>query len=537
MTILLALLPDCGHDQLWLLIAAQRMGPHFNPYGPTVFESNPPLVLWLSALVVALARLLHLSLTVTFKLAVCLLATTSAVVSAKLLPGERRHSGEARISVFALPRPNPWPLAIAFILIFGAIPARDFGQRDHILTLLILPYLILAATRSSSLTLRTAVTLTAALGIALKPHQSLIPITIELLLLTQTLRVPHNSRLRLLEPTLFLLAALTYLAAIHTFAPTYLTQILPTLRETYWAFGSLTVLQLACSAIELLLLAAISLYICRRPADPAVPILLTAASAATVAYFLQGTGWYYQQLPAISLFSLALTMQLLTPRPNPVILSEVPLAVGEERSRRTPRLSASLQNSTPLSQNWLPWTAAALTLLTLTLTTCFSDFHLAPRGRFPQDLQQPQPIPDPTFFTALPPGAPVATLTTSVDDTAPPAFRYHLTLAQRYPHLWMLPAILRDQSGPTPTHPIRPAELEHLDRLQHQFMVEDLQRWHPTLILVERCEDPQVHCQVLEDRHDNLLAWFLRDPAFAQIFAHYRLLRTSGPYAAYTLSP
>ena len=64
-------------------------------------------------------------------------------------------------------------------------------------------------------------------------------------------------------------------------------------------------------------------------------------------------------------------------------------------------------------------------------------------------------------------------------------------------------------------------------------MVEDLNRWRPALILVLRCEDPTVQCQILEDRHDNLLAWFQRDAAFRAAFAQYHFLRTSGPYDAY----
>jgi len=50
---------------------------------------------------------------------------------------------------------------------------------------------------------------------------------------------------------------------------------------------------------------------------------------------------------------------------------------------------------------------------------------------------------------------------------------------------------------------------------------------------VERCQDPAVHCQVLEDRHDDLLAWFLRDPAFRQVFRNYHYLRSSGTFDAY----
>ncbi len=508
MSTLLSLLADTGHDQLWLLLAAERMGPNLNPYNATVFESNPPLAIWLSAIVVGAAHLLHLSLTVTFKFAVMLLATASAAVCAKL------------VSILhpELARNQLWFLGIAYILIFGAVPVRDFGQRDHILAILVLPYLIAAALdlsgRRLTLIPRTAITLTAALGLALKPHQALIPIAVELaILITPNLRVPHprpevlspgrvgyrahgSTVFRLLEPAIFLTSAAAYFAAIHTLAPTYLTQILPILRETYWAFGHLNLFELLLASIGLhaLLLITIALYIRSRSRSrqksPLVLILLTAGIGATLAYIAQGTGWYYQQLPAISFLALALTAALAD----------------------SSKLKAYSSRITPFS-------LGALTLLAFALTIHFSDFHITPRG-----IEQTQSTPDPTFFADLPPGTAVATLTTSVDDTVPPAFRYHLTLAQRYPHLWMLPAILRNESG-----------LTQLDRLQHQFMVEDLNRWHPLLILVARCQDPNIHCQVLEDRHDDLLAWFLRDPAFAAIFSQYHFLRSSGPYDEYRL--
>ena len=522
MTVLLALLPETGHDQLWLLLAAERMGHHLDPYGPTVFESNPPLAIWLSVLVVAFAHLLHLSLTITFKLAVSLIAGASAFVSARLL--RRLHPD--------LTRTKLWILGIIFILVFGAVPARDFGQRDHILILLVLPYLFAAAIdvgqQADRLSLfgRIAVTCVTALGLALKPQQALIAVAVE----TTLLLAAKPRRQRILEPAIFLIAGFSYIGAVRLFAPTYFTEVLPILRDTYWAIGHLTLPQLLLAAIQLLILATLALgapsfsalskrvwyggqkhTTVLRPRDPVVTVLLAAGPAATLAYLLQGTGWYYQQLPAISLFALALTMQALG-APSPAL-----------------DWTKGLD-----SETWdgiitkLPILTAALTILALALTTYFSDFHITSRG-----IEQPQPIPDPSFFADLPPNAAVATLTTSVDDTVPPAFRYHFILAQRYPHLWMLPAILRNQSGPAPRHAMPAARLAELDRLQHAFMVEDLTRWSPTLILVERCQNPAVQCQVLEDRHDDLLAFFLRDPAFAAIFVHYHFLRSAGPYDAY----
>jgi hypothetical protein len=177
----------------------------------------------------------------------------------------------------------------------------------------------------------------------------------------------------------------------------------------------------------------------------------------------------------------------------------------------------------------MPKAAAALCLLAVGLTTHFSGYPFTAERSFPIDT------PDPAFFAGLAPGAPVATLTTTVDYTVPPVFKYGLTLAQRYPHLWMLPAILRseDPHRQSLKRVLPPARVAELDTLQHAAMREDFARWQPQLVLVERCQDPLVHCQVLEDRHDDLLAWFLRDPGFGDIFAHYHYVRSSGAFDAY----
>jgi hypothetical protein len=296
-----------------------------------------------------------------------------------------------------------------------------------------------------------------------------------------------------------------YLLAIHQFAANYLTQVVPVLRDAYWAFGHLNWPQLVAESIQLHILAAMTLAAFFaagwRQTSPLVALLIAAGTAATFAYYLQGTGWYYQQLPALSFFALALTF----------------LAIDAAESRRL------------TMPRWAPAAAAALSLLALALTAYFTGYPFTPDRSFPIDT------PDPSFFAGLAPGTPVATLTTTVDYTVPPAFKFNLTLAQRYPHLWMLPSILRseDPQGAPSTHSLSPARVAELDALQHAAMREDFARWHPELVLVERCQDPAVHCQVLEDRHDDLLAWFLRDPGFRDIFAQYHYLRSSGPFDAY----
>src|SRR6185312_15777920 len=233
--------------------------------------------------------------------------------------------------------------------------------------------------------------LAAGLGLALKPHQALLPIAVELYLIVRTRSL--RSLLRP-EPLCILAVAAGYIAAIHKLTPEYFTTVLPILRDTYWAVGSLSLPELVWQAIQLHILAAVAIffYIKRHrnhtgpwALDP-VPCLLIGGAASTFAYYLQGTGWYYQQLPALSFFAIASWIELL-----PIVRTQ-----GIRFSLRVP----------------LAWPAGGLAILAIALTAYFSGYSLSRPWEFPSGLAR---APDPAFFTNLAPRTPVAILTTEVD--------------------------------------------------------------------------------------------------------------------------
>ena len=506
MASLLALLPAAGHDQMWLLYAA-RLVLHGAPlYGPQVFETNPPLIIWLSMLPEALSDVTHLPDTALGKLFVAALELGVGALCLRLL----------RLTHFKLTPPALYGLAFVFVTAFAVMPARDFGQRDHFLILFIVPYVFAAAVRAEGTPLPAWLgCLTgslALLGVVLKPHQILVPIAIEFALLAMRHANPSRPPLARLifRPEILAMFAsgIIFLVALHHFAPFYFSVITPLARDTYWAYGKLTLPQLLDESLQLHLLAlldfALVFSLGWRNAPAITRLLLVAGAASTLAFYLQSTGWYYQQLPALSFFSLALAFLILE--------------LVRQKHMLLPR--------------WTPAAAAGLTLFALALTTYFMGYPFTAERSFQIDQ------PDPSFFANLAPGTPVMTISPTIDDTIMPIFKFHLTLGQRYPAFLMIPALLRseDPQGEHLRHIIPPIRLAELDRIQHADMVEDLLRWHPQLLLVERCQDPTVNCQVLEDRRDNLLNYFLRDPAFAQLFASYHFLRTSGRYDAYTLT-
>ncbi len=517
MALLLALIPAAGHDQLWFLLMAQRWLHGAELYGPEIFDSNTPAIVWLSAFPVGLAEQLRIPIPFVAKLCVVLLEAFIFCFAAHILRGLQPALTTAR-RLF---------LALAFVLLFAVAPARDLGQRDQLASLLCLPYLLCSA-RPKHLPkrLRILSALLAAAAFCLKPQLALIGLSVELAVLfrrdaswheSPRSSSPKNRVLTFLtrsEPWVFLSSAAAFLLAIHRYAPLFLSSALPIALSTYWAIGHLSIPQLASEAPQLLVLAAAACTLrsirmaSDSPLNGAAGTLLCAGLAATLAYFVQGTGWYYQQLPAIAFFGCSLALRLVDVTPGNAIAAPV----------------------------WSPAAAAALSLLTLILTFHFSGFPFTLHP-FTEDRAYAISTPDPSFFTGLAPGTPIATLTTSVDDAMMPVFRYHLVWAQRTNNLWTLPALLRASQPDSPAaRRLGVQRLAQLSAEQRLWMVRDLTRWHPALVLVARCQAPEVHCQELEDRHDDLLTFFEADPAFARLWTHYRFVRSSGPYDAYSRS-
>jgi hypothetical protein len=444
MAVLLALTPAAGHDQLWFLLMARRWLGGAQLYGPEVFDSNPPMIVWASALPVWVAAHIGVAASLVGKLLVVVLDVALAwLVLNALELSTGKTSRNARL----------W-LAFGFVVIFGAVEARDFGQRDALTALLLLPYVLAAAAWSveglDSATrrgLRIAAVLLAALGVCLKVQLALVPGVIEAVLLVRALLSSGTSGsrsawLRRLEPWILVVVGAVYLLAIRGLTPLYFASAVRLNLMTYWAIGHLTLVELFVQAIGLHALLAMALASMKQERKErsrfaaAITMLCVAGLAATVAYYVQGTGWYYQQLPAISFFGCAVVLQLLS-------------LVERKSARRAARLAVKgvvVENEDVAVG--VPIAIAALVVLAGVLTIHFAGFGFTPRG-FDADHTFQITQPDPGFFTALAPGTPVAILTTSVDDAMMPIERYHLQWVQSMNNLWLLPAWLRTARPPT----------------------------------------------------------------------------------------
>lgn len=262
-----------NHDVAWLLEAGTRWMHGARLYRD-VIEVNPPLVFYVYALISFFTFQKSL-----FILGVALLIFASAAWVSRLM-GRR------------------WMLAA--VLICATSGALDFGQRDHIAAIMMLPYLLAGRARNLE---RAAIGVFAFLGLGLKPHLLLIPAGASL-----GRAFAERSLRPLVAPENLALAAcsLVYVSMAWFIHPEFFRDMLPVGQLVYYAYGiafqreSMNLPFVAFGTIVTLVAAA------RREHWP----YAGALAGAMLSFFLQAKFYSYHLIPAaqISMFFGAVLM-------------------------------------------------------------------------------------------------------------------------------------------------------------------------------------------------------------------------------------
>jgi hypothetical protein len=491
-------------DQTWLLYAAARLLDGTQLYGPRLIETNPPLIIWLNTLPLWLAIHLHLQPLLVLHSLVTLLIVLSSAWSIRILRAAGVLRGRAAtLAAFAL-----LLVAQTFVRDF------DFAEREHILVPLLLPYLFASffqLSASLGLAERLALGFVAGLGGCIKPQYAIIPVGTELFL---TLWYRQLRRLWRPEFLAFILTGIVYIAAVHLVTPLYFTQIVPILRDAYPTYrGSQPTLWVMYHGVLYdLVFAAVLLAwaVFRRSLRfPVAPIgLLTASFFATVSYGIQQTGWPYQTVPRNALLvaaALWLTAELLTP------------AIARLQPNRHLRL------------------VSAIILLFVALPTTAFALRRILHGR-----NTGKPTTEQRVYASLPPGTTVYVLSTNFYNFSD-VVQHHLLWGGRYNHLWMLPAIVRNQAaeagGPRAAFPLSPVRVQQLSTLLSSNVASDLHTFAPSIVFVEHCNPSPHPCFALEDLTFDTLAWFQRNPAFAAEWRNYHLQQSAEDFDVYARNP
>ena len=459
-------------DVAWLLTVARRIEAGAVLYSRDLVEFNPPLAIQLSGIAVRMSRWLHIDTVLTWRLLVGAIASVALALSWRLLRDAVPESGrDLRASLALL-------LAAALL----CLPGIMFGQREHLIVLGYVPYLIAAGLRAGDVPISrlkgAAVGAALALAVSIKPHYAVAILLVEI-----GVRV-RKGDWRVLVRTESVVGAITLLvvqAAAAIQFPGYLSFAVPLALAYYPAYGAT---QLRPMYLIYLGGALAALVVRGVPRGVAIQreMFVLAGIGAFAGYLLQGQGWEYQFLPAQTFFIMALALPALT--------------LGLDLARK-PSLSRALLPPSAFTIAWLALMVVAVAAMTTARTIRINRHE---RSRIVTNVRR-------FVERSLPPdrSRTMASMTLSLFPAAPVAELIGADWASRFSCLWLLPGIAaheraaRDGSEP-------PSEgRAYLD----SAIVEDFARWRPTLVLVER-EQPRVLDEVL------------KTPAFQEAWRHYR---------------
>jgi hypothetical protein len=489
--ILVYFLPPLNHDAAALLHFAQRWLAGERLYVDLI-DVNPPLVFVLNLVPAVIARITPIGAPTALMLCVLAWIAFGFVLSWRLLRVAPGPVGGIHRYIFP-------PL---FLFLMIAYPGPEFGQREHLMVVAALPYLLLAQARiegrDASRALILATTIFAALAFALKPHFLLIPLLVEAFVISA-----RGLRRGLRDPVPWILALvfLFYAAFVLLVTPAYLRVAVPLAMDKYLNLGGrgpwgvLFNSQLTASAAVLVPLAGAALAM-RRPLASLIAI---AALAAAVIAMVQGKGWPYHVLPTES-FVLLLGAALLCEFLN----AQVP-TVHERRS-----------------------ISLMVFLVTFMLASYYVSALTRPTFWRQAGFQQSQAGQLLQRFGKQAAEGPMLVLSPGIYPHFPVVNYAKTKMAMRFMSLWPIQGAY-EKCLPDGRMFRNPSEMSRGEAFAYNAVAEDFNRNRPKLVIV----DKQPGIPMCAGKDFDYLAYFRRNPLFEANWHRYRLLAEFDRYWVY----
>lgn len=467
---LLFYLPTSLHyDVSWYLVATQRYLDGARLYRD-IIEVNPPLSFYLVVPPMVAARMTGLSPNMLFIGYVFSLLAFTLFLADSLL---RRMSDSAN-----------WTRGSQLLAIFAALvmlPLPVFGQREHLMLLLAVPYILLLgyrfAGRACPPALATIVGLTAAMGFGLKPYFVLVPTLLELYLIAakRSLFAPFRPE------SISLLAGLVFGVALSAvLSPDYFSFMVPYALLVYDAYSSPLLAVVTRPGVVMLPMAGAAYLLAGKAGVAERPsrAFAIAAIGFFAGYVVQSKGWDYQLLPTVAATWLAITQVLL--------------ALLDGRSR------ADL----PRRRQLLTWTTAALAILAIGPVI---------KGPFSNPFTEKlRPV-----VERYASGGAIYAFTSHVWVGFPLVNEAGVAWASRFPTQWLLPGAHTKLAEAGRLEPGRERKLREIERYATDAVIEDLERLPPDLVIVDT-DNPY-----MRQANFDYLAYFGREPRFAKLWESY----------------
>jgi hypothetical protein len=483
--LVMTLLPPMNHDVAAVLDFSRRWFAGDRLYVDLV-DVNPPLIFMLNLVPAAIAAATPLG--VRQALMLCLLVLAWALWRASVALRQGRAEGPVEAATLGAAIP-------ALLLMSGT----EFGQREAIMAMAAIPYALLAARRIEGPPVAPGLVIgvgaTAALAFALKPYFLAVPLLVEALVLLR--RGPARA---LRDPLPWLMAAvwLAYLVVVVLAFPAYLGHVVPLTAPHYAEItgtGPWRLLVTEQMGTAILLLAVTVPLACFRRSGALAQALAATATGAVLAAWMQHKGWSYHILP-VTILGLAVALVL----------------AARWADGALPALRARAA---------APGLAAALVLA--------ASLHVVRGGETPWrqlwfDREEAGAMTAWLRREAL--GARILLLSPDIYPAYPAMLYARARPVSRMMTTWLLQGIYRDcPPGPAPYHTAE--EMSDAEAWLFGTVAEDFARTLPEAVLVSR----HTNIRACGGRFD-LLAYFTRNPVFADTLARYRL---AGETAGYRL--
>jgi hypothetical protein len=452
-----------------------------------IVDTNPPLIVFLTAIPVSIARALGLPEPAVFKAFVFAVGGMSTAAS---IPSIRRMTAI---------EPSRFVLFTVLVFVLFPFVKSDFGQREHLAVMLVMPYVLGTASWAAgrSPAPHAVSGIAAGLGFAMKPHLLLAWIALEI---CAAIARPRSERWLRAARIAAAAALIAYAAAVVLFVPEYL----PVAREVVQVYGGLNsppALLLRLPDVQIWIVAAIALAVIRLPAaERAVcGVLFATATGFLVAALLQLKGWSYHLYPF---------------RAFAVLLCGA-FVVG-------------LSDSYPALLEIVRGGRRSLTAAFVAAVTIWSARYVA-EARRPLAAEMVTPLVE----LARQSDSLGALTMRAIVYPAFPAVNYAGTRwVLRHHSLWFLPGLYEDElMKPTGEPVFRSVErMSSLERKYFDEIVSDLCARPPGLLLVE----PPIPRAPIGRRSLDLLAYYRQDARFDRLFASYSPNGSVSSFTAYS---
>ena len=477
-----------NHDAGWYLHVAAAWLNGAELYRD-VIDTNPPLIIVLSAIPVLVAQVSHAPVTAVFKAILVAAAIGSAAGSAAL----SRHLYACEAS----------RVLTGICLLFLVLPfaGADFGQREHFTALFVLPYVLASAARVAGrpASPRTEILLgvLAAFGFAMKPHFALAWVGLELAVILGQ----DRPRKRVRAAAVAVVVAVSIYAAVVLMAVPQYLEMASEVARVYSGLNEPASVLWGLPELRYWLVAALLCFVPLRLAHRRALLAVFAASTGfLLAALVQRKGWGYHLYPfraSVGLFFAMFIAALL--EINWVWLT---------RSR------------------WLRLAVVAAGFAGLVLAT-----HRSTRTTVsPPGIEQAHAL---HSLVERERAESLATLSmrTLIFPSFPVVNHTGVSWVMRHHSLWFLPGLYAEElsKGTADVRFRALAEMDTLERKYYEHVIADLCSTPPRILLVE---PPPASVRGGFGSID-LLAYYGQDRRFARLLPAYQPVEMVGPFTAY----